>query len=252
MDANMVAVYAADTRATPGGVVVETPEMVMCRTPRGTVATNMAIVTGPIDAGAVHARAAETYIARGSPFSLWTREHADGALAAELPRLGFHPIHREPGMVYLSGAGSPAAPPPEITIRPVIDDRAREDYARLAARAFGVYGTPEDSTAEHFATMASVHGPATQAYLAYRDACAVAGAVLYMAYGVGGIGWVGTLPAEFGRGYGRAVTWTVIAEGFRRGARFMNLQASPMGEPMYRRMGFSTPTHYQWWFLPSP
>jgi GNAT superfamily N-acetyltransferase len=72
-----------------------------------------------------------------------------------------------------------------------------------------------------------------------------------MAHGVGGIGWVGTLPEEFGRGYGRAVTEAVIAEGFRRGACFMNLQASPMGEPMYRRMGFTTPTHYRWWLLTS-
>src|SRR5438128_1532477 len=75
---------------------------------------------------------------------------------------------------------------------------------------------------------------------------ALAGAILYMAHGVGGIGWVGTLPEEFGRGYGRAVTWAAITEGLRRGARFTNLQASPMGEPMYRRMGFTTATHYRW------
>jgi len=55
MDANMVAVYAADTRATPGGAVAETPGLVMCRTPYGTVATNMAIVTGRIDAPTIRA-----------------------------------------------------------------------------------------------------------------------------------------------------------------------------------------------------
>src|SRR5947208_1324076 len=144
------------------------------------------------------------------------------------------------------GAGLPAPPPPEATIRPVTDDAGRAGYARVMTRAFAVYGAPEASTAEHFASLAGVVGPTTQAYLAYRDGRALAGAMLYMAHGVGGIGWVGTLPEEFGRGYGRAVTWAVIAEGLRRGARFMSLQASPMGEPMYRRMGFTTPTHYRW------
>jgi GNAT superfamily N-acetyltransferase len=109
-----------------------------------------------------------------------------------------------------------------------------------------LYGVPEESIAEHFAMRESVEGPATQAFLAWREDRPVAGAILYMAHEVGGIGWVATRPDEFRRGYGRAITWAVIAEGLQRGARFMNLQASPMGEPMYRRMGFSTPTHYRW------
>src|SRR5438552_11947262 len=119
MDANMVAVYAADTRATPGGGVAETPGLVMCRTPHGTVATNMAIVTGRIDAPTIRSRTLAFYGPTGSPFSVWTREHADAALEGELGTLGFHPIHREPGMAFLPGAGRPAPPPPGATIRPV-------------------------------------------------------------------------------------------------------------------------------------
>lgn len=250
MDANTAAVYATDTRATPGGTVVEAPGLVMCRTPLGTLGTNMAIVTGPIAAETVRARSLAFYRATDSPFSVWTREHADAELEVELGALGFHPVHREPGMALLPDAGRPVAPPREITIRPVTDDAGRAAYARIMTRAFGLYGTPELSTAEHFVNLASVVGPATQAYLAYREGHAVAGATLYMAHGVGGIGWVGTLPDEFGHGYGSAVTWAVVTEGLRRGARFMSLQASPMGEPMYRRLGFTTPTHYRW-FLAS-
>jgi acetyltransferase (GNAT) family protein len=250
MDRNMVAVCAADTRATPGGEVMESPGLLLCRTPHGTVATNMAIVTGPIEAHAVRALTATMYAGGETPFSVWTREHADEALASELPRHGFHQVHREAGMVFMPGAASPTTRPADIEIRPVVDENGRAEYGRLMASAFGVYGTPAESTAEHFATLASVSGPATQAYLAWRRDRAIAGATLYMAHGVGGIGWVGTLPEEFGHGYGSAVTWAVIDEGLRRGARFMNLQASPMGEPMYRRMGFLTPTYYRW-FLAS-
>jgi hypothetical protein len=248
MDLNMMAVYAADTRATPGGEVVETHGLFMCRTPHGTVGTNMAIVTGPTDVATVRRLTADMYGARGRPFSVWTREHVDTAVALELEADGFLPIHREPGMALLPEAWSDVPAPPEVDIRPTSD---AAEYGRVAARAFGVYGVPEESITEHFGTPASVSGSDTQAYLAYRDGRAVAGAILYMAHGVGGIGWVATLPEEFGRGYGRAVTCAVIVEGLARGARFMNLQASPMGEPMYRRLGFTTPTHYRW-FVASP
>jgi len=250
MDRNLVAVYRADIEATPGGTVTDAPGVVMYRTPHGTLATNMAIVTGRIDGPTLLDLTRRTYAPRGQ-FSVWTREHADGALAAELPALGFHEIHREPGMVFLPGAGVPGPTPPDVAIRAVTDEAGRADYSRIMVEAFGTYGAPPDSTAEHFATLAGVVGPSTQAFLAYKNGKPVAGAMLYMAHDVGGIGWVGTLPDEFGHGYGPAVTWAVIVEGFRRGARFMNLQASPMGEPVYRRMGFVTPTHYRWWFLTS-
>jgi acetyltransferase (GNAT) family protein len=247
MDANMVAVYVADTRATPGGAAEETAGLALCRTPHGTVSTNMAIVTGPLDVRAIRDRTAAFYDER--PFSVWTREHADAELERELAAAGYAHFHREPGMVWFPGAGPAVPPPPGVTIEPVRDDAGRRAYARVMARSFGVYGTPESSTVEHFETLASLAAPDIQGYLAWRDGRPVAGATLYMAHGVGGIGWVGTLPEEFGHGYGPAVTWAVIAEGVRRGARFMNLQASPMGEPMYRRIGFTAPTHYRW-FLP--
>jgi len=251
MDRNMVAVYAADTRATPGGEVLETDALVLCRTPHGTVSTNMAIVTGPVDADTVHRLTDEFYGRHDAAFAVWTREHADVALEPALERRGFHRIHREPGMIFLPDDGTRDAPQTDATIVPVTDQAGCAEYGRLMARAFALYGAPEESVVEHFATLAAVCGPTTQAFLARCDGQAVAGAILYMAHGVGGIGWVGTSPDAFRRGYGQAVTRAVIAEGFRRGARFMNLQASPMGEPMYRRMGFRTPTHYRWFLGPA-
>ena len=251
MDRNMVAVYAADTRATPGGEVVETDALVLCRTPHGTVSTNMAIVTGPIDADTVCRLTKEVYGPHDAAFAVWTREHADASLEPALERRGFHRIHREPGMIFLPEDDTRAAPSTDAAMVPVTDDVGRVEYGRLMARAFALYGAPEESVVEHFAALAAVCGPKTQAFLARRDGHAVAGATLYMAHGVGGIGWVGTSPDAFRRGYGQAVTRAVIAEGFRRGARFMNLQASPMGEPMYQRMGFRTPTHYRWFLGPA-
>jgi len=251
MDRNLVAICCADTRATPGGVVTEEAGLVLCRTPRGTLGTNMTLVTGPTSAAAVRAATARTYDPTGQPFSVWTREHADADLAHELRAAGFTEIHREPAMVLLPGAGTPPPAAAGIDVRPVTTDAERATYADVMARAYAVYGVPEESTAEHFALLASLVGPTTQAFLAWSDGHAVAGATLYLAHDVGGVGWVGTLPDAGRRGYGAAVTWRAVEEGRRRGVRFLNLQASPMGAPLYTRLGFVTPTHYRWFLAPT-
>lgn len=46
------------------------------------------------------------------------------------------------------------------------------------------------------------------------------------------------------RGLGAAISWTVLAAGRDAGCSVGVLQASPMGEPVYRRMGFETVTPY--------
>jgi hypothetical protein len=47
-----------------------------------------------------------------------------------------------------------------------------------------------------------------------------------------------------GRGYGAAVTSRAVADGFQDGADFAYLQASAMGEPVYRRLGFEQVSTY--------
>ena len=244
-DLNMVAMYSADTRATPGGEVSRVDGLLMCVTPQGTVVTNMALVTGPITARSVREATARMYEPRAVPYSVWTRAHADARLEAELADLGFTRFHEEPGMVLGQEDGAPVPRPDGLRIDPVTDDRGRETFGRLMAASYGVYGTPKEATRERFATMTAVTGPDRYTVLAYVGERAVAGAMLFMAHGVGGVNWVGTLPGEFGRGYGAAVTWAVVEEGRRRGARLMNLQASPMGESLYRRLGFRTATQYR-------
>ncbi len=244
MDLNWREMCRECIRATPGGWVVERDGLLVCGSPRGSMATNMAIVTAPVSARSVRAETDRLFRAAGLSFSVWTRAHRDAALEEELAAAGFVEMHREPGMAWAPGDGAPPRCPRELTIRPVVDDAGREAYARVVAEAFAVYGTPPESTRSHFASLPSLVGPAVQGFLGWRDGVAVSAATLCLSHGVGGIAWVGTCDDARGRGYGAAVTWAVIEAGLRRGARFMNLQASPMGAPMYRRMGFSTPTHY--------
>ena len=51
-------------------------------------------------------------------------------------------------------------------------------------------------------------------------------------------------PEYRGRGYGAAVTARAVIDGFANGAELALLAASPMGEPVYRRLGFREVLRY--------
>jgi GNAT superfamily N-acetyltransferase len=244
MDRNMQEMYREMVRWTPDGFVVERRGLVMVGAPHGTVVTNMAIVAGPIDAATVRDETERVYGRSGLPFSVHTRAHVDAELEAALGTSGFHRIASTPGMVYRPGDGPPVAAPRELEILAVEREADREAYGEVMAEAYAVYGTPEESTRAYFERMESMRGPTTQAFLGRVGGRAVAGATLYVSHGIGGVGWVGTRPEAFGRGYGAALTWRVVEEGLARGLPLLNLQASPMGAPVYRRMGFTAPTEY--------
>jgi GNAT superfamily N-acetyltransferase len=245
MDLNMQEMYREMTRWTPGGFVVERGGLVMVGAPHGTVVTNMAIVAGRTDVDTVVLETERVYGRSGLPFSVHTRAHVDGELESGLAAGGFHRIAATPGMVLHAEGRAAAAPPPrELTIRPVDTDRDRAAYAEVMAEAYAVYGSPETSTQAFFDRMEAVRGPMVRAFLGWCDARPVSGAMLYLSHGIGGVGWVGTRPTAFGRGYGAALTRSVVDEGVRRGVTTFNLQASPMGAPVYERLGFETPTHY--------
>ena len=80
------------------------------------------------------------------------------------------------------------------------------------------------------------------ACVAFQDDEPAACASLWLASGedseVGFIGWVGALPQARGRGLAAACTVAATNRGFELGATVASLQASPMGEPIYRRLGY--------------
>jgi predicted GNAT family acetyltransferase len=67
---------------------------------------------------------------------------------------------------------------------------------------------------------------------------------MILTHGIGGVYWVGTVPAARSRGLAAAVTRAVGNLAFDAGARVVVLQASVMGEPVYRRLGYVEVTRY--------
>jgi len=249
MDLNMWAMYADFARVVPGGEVWEPAGLTLVRHPRGNFFTNAVMVREAVELPAVALAAREFYGRHGAPHAVWTRDHADRRLADALAAQGFHEAFSLPGMVLLGDRGT-APRPPELAIRPVIDDAGRRDYLEVTAEAYAVYGQQRETAEDAFASLESVCAPHVQGFVGYVEGRPVAAALAYVSHGVAGIGWVGVVSNARGKGYAAAVTWAAVREGFRRGGAFANLQASPMGRPVYETMGFATPTHYRVW-MPS-
>ncbi len=75
----------------------------------------------------------------------------------------------------------------------------------------------------------------------------VSAAMAILSHGIAGIYWVGTVESGRRRGLGQACTRAVGNAAFERGARFISLQASTQGEPIYRSMGYREVTRYAWY-----
>jgi ribosomal protein S18 acetylase RimI-like enzyme len=80
--------------------------------------------------------------------------------------------------------------------------------------------------------------PGLSIYVAYAHGHPVSTAMAWAGDGAVGIYNVATPPEHRGRGYGRAVTAKAVADGFATGADLAWLQASQLGQPVYRAMGF--------------
>ena len=72
----------------------------------------------------------------------------------------------------------------------------------------------------------------------------VSTAVGFIIDGTTGIFSVATPEEHRGRGYGAAITAQAVRDGFHAGADLAGLQSSPMGESVYRRLGFREVERY--------
>lgn len=246
MDLNMWEMFREGSRWSPGTDVLDTNDLTVIRSPRGTFFHNSVMVRGDVTLDDVLAVVRETHVARGLPYSIWTRAHADAALEGMLAANGHRAEMALPAMALLGDPGTVVAPE-GLEVRAVTTDGMRADFVRVTVETFGQLGTPPAVVEEAFTSLAALRGPHVQGFVGYVENAPVTAAAVYVSHGVAGIGWVGTVGEARGRRYAEAVTWAAVREGFRRGAAFATLQASPMGRPVYERMGFVAPSEYRVW-----
>jgi GNAT superfamily N-acetyltransferase len=192
-------------------------------------------------------RAREFFGGLGRGFTVWARggaaEDRELILAAEAA--GLESVYAMPEMILTERVEEPALAD-GVAIRPLAGAEDAEAYWRIAAAAYADIGFPPEvfSFYEGLEALAAP-GSDALAFLADLDGAPVAIAMTIVNHGVAGIYWVGNLAKARGRGIGRAVTAAATNAGFDLGADLASLQASPMGEPVYRAMGYETIYEYR-------
>jgi len=135
--------------------------------------------------------------------------------------------------------------PVGVTIRPVEGPEDVAHFARVNGEAYTVYGAPAEATASHFDGPQALTSPNVHAVLAHLDGEPVGAVLILLSHGIAGVYWVAVLERARGRGIAAALMEHVTNLGFDLGASSVQLQASTMGEPIYRRLGYEELYRYR-------
>jgi GNAT superfamily N-acetyltransferase len=126
--------------------------------------------------------------------------------------------------------------PAGFGIQAVGDETTLKDWVQTGFTSLGGLETEAEACFELFAGL-GFEMPLRN-YLGRLDGEPVATSQLFLGAGVAGIYWVATTPKARGQGIGAAMTLAALREARELGYRIGILQSTPMGEGVYRRLGF--------------
>jgi len=196
-----------------------------------------------LGADEVLGRAKDFFTHQRRGYSVLIRAHADDDLRAAASAAGLVQMGDAPGMV-LDHRLPDAVAPSGVKLSQVESRADAAAFAEVMGAAYATFGMPPGVTPVLFARPETLMAPHIVAFLASAEDVPRAGAMVIVTHGVAGIYWVGTVPEARGRGLAELCTRAAGNAGFDRGARIAALQASVMGEPVYRRMGYFEVTRY--------
>jgi GNAT superfamily N-acetyltransferase len=237
---------------TPGGRIEEQDDEQLVSTPHQFPFVNMALREHDRpDADDLVARAKDFFGSGDGPggtggFTVCARAggvDADLERAAKAAGLNLFLV-RYPEMVCEHRVEIPALDQ-AAELREVTDTDGAAEYWWVCAQAYPSLGFPADLF-DAFSTELLLCDE-VRACVTYMGGEPAASALVALLDEVGFIGWVATAESARGRGLGEAVTAWVTNRALDAGARFTALQASPMGEPIYARMGYEEVFNYHLW-----
>jgi len=199
--------------------------------------------------GEVLVRRADAFFAeRGRGYTIKVREddEADADLRRACLEAGLVAFGEPaPEMVCRRRVRAPG-PPSGVEIRRITTEAGVADFAAVDADAYSTYGMPLETLPELLSRPDRfLSAPHVTAFVAYGEDGPLAAALTLLSHGIAGVYWVGTVERARGRGLAEAVTATATNLAFDRGAPLCTLQASPMGAPIYTRMGYVAVYRYE-------
>jgi hypothetical protein len=195
-------------------------------------------------------RAADFFGSRQRGYTVFIRGAYDADLEAALQQAGVASLVDTPCMVI----ESPLEPPTLAAgcrLSTVTDDAGAVAAREINAEAYESLGLPAGETRALYGTPEKLLVPHYVTVLGQRDGEAVSTAMVIFSPLVAGVYWVGTTSGARRTGLAEACTRQVTNAAFGRGAAAVTLQASPMGEPIYTRLGYRTFDRLRWYVVPA-
>ena len=160
-------------------------------------------------------------------------------LGERLVARGLRLSEAAPGMAADLHALHETGPMPDgLEIEPVREMATLRTWLRTGFAGFGIPSELEDPFFALISEFALGPGGPAHYYLGRLDGQPVATSLSVFGGGVVGLYNIATVPEHRGKGIGAAMTLAPIHDARAQGYRIAILEASPMGFPVYQRLGF--------------
>ncbi len=250
MDLNLAEANREQARFLPPSRIVEQSDVLFTasgtRCPGGPFNSVIGVGAGCPDPEATLAHARAFYGELGRGFTVYVRAHVDRPLGAACEHDGLSQMSDAPGMVLRARVPAPPLPP-SVEIRELRSVSETSAFVDVAASAYSSIGLPAEITRKVYSMPERWLLPHLRVVVAFDHEEPAAAAMLHFSHGIAGVYWVGTAPSARGKGLATAVMRHVSNLAFEHGAAAVVLQATPYGEPVYRKLGYQEVTRYPWY-----
>ena len=188
-------------------------------------------------------KAEEFFGELGFKYSFWVRDHGNEKLEKILKYKGYKPS-REPGSagMIIHERIKSVELPAGYTVKEVENKEQIKDFIPIIKEAFDKESYVANKL---FSSKEVLIAKNVKSFLIYKGDKAVSAAITVMSEEVAGIYYVGTLESERGKGLGSYIVRASTNKGFKEGKDAVILQASKLGESVYKKLGYKTITYYR-------
>lgn len=153
-------------------------------------------------------------------------------LGTNLEKSGFSNVYQQAGMaIELNNLKNQPLNENELDVEMIIDNSDLKQWTEVTSSGFGIKIDPE---LINFLFLE----PEVKFFLGKFKKVSVSSLMLYLSSGVAGLHAVSTLSEYRNRGFGLTISRFALLKAFEMDYRVGVLQASSMGERVYRKLGF--------------